>query len=71
MRHLPPADLGYVTPELAERVLRALPALRATAGRMAAVAPALASIEHNDLHQNNVFIPRPELAETPDIKIRH
>jgi len=57
MRRLPPGDLGSVPPELAERVLRALPAVRETAHRLAEASPPLATLEHNDLHQNNVFAP--------------
>ncbi|MDX6307868.1 MAG: hypothetical protein QOI06_914 [Nocardioidaceae bacterium] len=57
MRGLAPGDLAYVGPELAERVLRALPAVGETARRLAAAAPPVASLDHNDLHQNNVFIP--------------
>jgi hypothetical protein len=59
MRRLPPSDLGHVGPDLAERALRAVPILRATAARLADASPQLTSLEHNDLHQNNVFIPRP------------
>jgi hypothetical protein len=58
LRSLPPSDAAYVGTELAERVLRALPAIRATAERLAAASPPLEALEHNDLHQNNVFIPR-------------
>jgi len=56
MRRLPVGDALHIDAELADRVLRSLPALRATAERLDDVAP-LASLEHNDLHQNNVFIP--------------
>jgi len=60
MRRLPPSDAAYVGTDLAERVLNALPAVRRTARSLATAAPPLASLEHNDLHQNNVFIPRPD-----------
>jgi len=60
MRRLMPGSTVFVPPEVAEDVLRALPALRKTAERLEAAGPPLTSLEHNDLHQNNVFIPRPD-----------
>lgn len=60
LRRLPPSDVAYVGPDLAERVLLALPALRQTAQRLAAALPPVESLEHNDLHQNNVFARRPD-----------
>lgn len=60
LRRLPPTDMAYVGPELAESVLRAVPAIQKVAEQLAASSPPLASLEHNDLHQSNVFIPRPD-----------
>jgi hypothetical protein len=57
LRRLPPTDTAYVAPERAERTLQALPAVREIAERLAGTAPPLASLEHNDLHRSNVFIP--------------
>lgn len=62
MRRRPPDDACYLPPGLADLVLRSLPSLRRTAGRLAAAGPALTSLEHNDLHQNNVFVPSSEEA---------
>ncbi len=60
LRSLPPTDVAHIAPELARRVVDAVPAVRETAERLAAITPGLASLDHNDLHQNNVFAPRPE-----------
>lgn len=60
LQQLPAADLASVRHELAGHVLAAAPSIRATADRLAAAAPPLTSIDHNDLHHNNVFVPRPD-----------
>lgn len=57
MRAAPADSAVHIDAELAERALAALPALAATAERLAELAPPLASLEHNDLHHNNVFVP--------------
>lgn len=56
MRAMPPDSAVHIDDALAERALAALPALQTTAERLEALAP-LSSLEHNDLHPNNVFVP--------------
>lgn len=59
LRALDPGDQACVDAELAERALRALPRLVALAERLDLAGPPLRSLEHNDLHTNNAFVPRP------------
>lgn len=54
MRAMPQDSAVHIDAALAGRALAALPALRATAARLEATA-ALTSLDHNDLHLNNVF----------------
>ena len=58
MRTLHRADPLHLPGELADRVLEAVPKLRHVADLLHSCGPPLESLEHNDLHPNNTFIPR-------------
>ena len=70
MRALGPDDATHIPAELAERALAALPQLRRVARLLTDSGPALTSLEHNDLHPNNVFIPRPDEADAALLRLR-
>lgn len=60
LRALGPEDIAHVPAELAERSLEALPRLVRLSERLEQTGPRLRSLDHNDLHTNNAFLPRPD-----------
>jgi hypothetical protein len=55
---LPPDDTAHLPPDDAARLLAALPEIERW-GRELADGPLLVTLDHNDLHANNAFVPQP------------
>lgn len=60
MRSRDEGDALHITAELADSAIEALPRIDELGRRIHDATGGLASLEHNDLHHNNTFLPRPD-----------